>query len=64
MLIIWRGIEAGVFRDIDPGMVVFGISSMIARSRIWFSPKGNDSVEAFVDFIYDFTMKGLEKRES
>lgn len=60
--IIRRGIDAGIFRDIDPRMAVFGISSMIARSRIWYSPKGRYSVDAIIDFIVDFAMKGLENR--
>lgn len=60
--IIRRGIVAGVFRDVDPQMAVFGISSMIARSRIWYSPKGKYSIGAIMEFIVDFALKGLEKR--
>lgn len=61
--IIRRGIDTGVFRAIDTKMAVFGISSMIARSRIWYSPKGRYSIDAIVDFIFDFAMKGLENRK-
>ncbi|MBP7583858.1 MAG: TetR family transcriptional regulator [Spirochaetes bacterium] len=60
--IIRRGIDSGVFRDMDPRMAVFSISSMIARSRIWYSPKGRYSIGAIGDFIFDFAMKGMEKR--
>lgn len=59
--ILERGIKKGVFRKIDTAITVFSISSMIARSRIWFSPQGRYSIEEIIDFIYDFSLKGLEK---
>lgn len=62
--ILGRGMETGVFREIDRKMVVFGISSMIARSRIWYSPKKKYTIDMLADFIYDFAMKGLENRKS
>jgi len=60
--IIRRGMESGAFRDVDPQMAVFSISSMIARSRIWYSPKGKYSIGAIGDFISISRWKGLEKR--
>ncbi len=57
--IIRRGIEAGLFAPIDEKIAVFSIASIIARSRIWYSPKGTYSVNDIVDFIYRFSMGGL-----
>ena len=60
--VIQRGIEKGVFAKIDVKMAVFGIASMIARSRIWFSPKGRSSINEVVDFISNFSLNGLRNQ--
>ncbi len=60
--VILRGIETGVFFQMDVKMAVFSIASMIARSRIWFSPKGEYSINEVVDFIVNFSLNGLKNR--
>ena len=57
--IIERGIKKGIFREVDERMAVYSIASMIARSRIWFSPGGRHTIDEFIDFVYDFSLRGL-----
>jgi len=57
--IIRRGVKAGVFANIDEKIAVFSIASIIARSRIWYSPKGRYTVDDIVNFVYNFAMHGL-----
>ncbi|MBN1534466.1 MAG: TetR family transcriptional regulator [Spirochaetes bacterium] len=59
--IIRRGIESGMFADIDEKIAVFSIASIIARSRIWYSSKGKYTIDDIVEFVYNFTMRGLGK---
>ncbi len=57
--IIRSGIEAGAFVPMDEKIAIYSIASIIARSRIWFSPEGKYTVEEIVDFIYRFSLGGL-----
>ena len=57
--IIRRGKKAGIFSDVDEKLAVFSIASMIVRARLWYSPKGRNTVDEIVAFIYNFTMCGL-----
>lgn len=57
--VLKSGIQKGFFRKIDVKLVVFSMASVIARSRMWFSPKGKYSVNEYIDFIYDFVLKGI-----
>jgi len=58
--IIRRGKSAGVFSmEIDEKIAVFSIASIIARSRIWYSPKGRYSVDEIIEFIIQFSLRGL-----
>lgn len=58
--IIRRGKKSGLFaKDIDEKIAVFSIGSIIARSRIWYSPKGKYSVEELIDAMYAFALRGL-----
>lgn len=57
--IIRRGVSKGVFSPVDEKIAVFSIASIIARSRIWYSPKGKYTVADIVDFIFNFTMNGI-----
>lgn len=61
---IREGIEAGTFENIDVKMAVFSISSMITRTRIWFSDKGRLSVDEVINFIIQFALNGLVKKEN
>lgn len=58
--IIRRGKKAGIFmKNIDEKIAVFSIASIIARSRIWYSPKGRYTVDEIIDFIFKFCLRGL-----
>ncbi|MCX7679649.1 MAG: TetR/AcrR family transcriptional regulator [Spirochaetes bacterium] len=57
--ILTRGIQMGFFRKIDVKLVAFSVASIIARSRMWFSPNGKYSVDEYIDFIYDFITRGI-----
>ncbi|HOW81650.1 MAG TPA: TetR/AcrR family transcriptional regulator [Spirochaetota bacterium] len=61
--IIRRGIDRGMFSISDEKIAVYSIASMIARTRIWYSPGGKYGVDEIVDFIYSFTLKGLGGRK-
>lgn len=61
--VLMRGIKQGFFRKINTKLVVFSVASIIARSRMWFSPEGKCSINDFVNFIFDFIIKGIEKKE-
>ena len=46
------GKKAGVFsKDVDEKIAVFSIASIIARSRIWYSPKGKYSVDEIIEMF-------------
>ena len=60
--IITDGIDQGVFRNINPKLTVYTISSAIIRSRIWFSPTGSISLQDYSDFIFDFTLNAIRKQ--
>ncbi len=57
--IIERGVKQGVFSCVDARLAVYSIASMIARSRIWYSPDGKFTVDEIIDFVYDFSLRGL-----
>ncbi len=57
--IIYRGIEAGEFSEVDVKLAGFMIASMITRTRIWFHPKKGSTVGDLVDFIFKFALEGL-----
>jgi TetR/AcrR family transcriptional regulator, cholesterol catabolism regulator len=58
--IVRRGKKAGVFAsDIDDKISVFSIGSIIARSRIWYSPRGRYSVDEIIELMFRFALRGL-----
>jgi len=58
--IVRRGKKAGVFsKDVDDKIAVFSIGSIIARSRIWYSPKGKYSVDEIIELMFRFALRGL-----
>jgi hypothetical protein len=59
--IIQRGIEAKEFSEIDPKLAVRYIASMITRTIIWYSPKGQLSIDDVAEFIFNFSANGLQK---
>ncbi len=59
-MVIRRGVEKGVFSDIDTKLAVYSIASMISRTRIWFSHKGKYSADEVIDFLFKFVLNGLK----
>jgi AcrR family transcriptional regulator len=57
--VIRRGIDCGLFREIDEKLAGFMIASMVTRTRVWYHPGKGLSVRELVDFIYDFAVQGL-----
>lgn len=60
--IIQRGIETKEFKKIDTKLAARNIASMIVRTIIWYSPKGQMSVKDVAEFIFDFSVNGLKKQ--
>ena len=61
--IIQRGVEAQEFSETNPGMAARHIASMITRTIIWYSPKGQLSMNDVADYIYHFAVGGLQRRK-
>lgn len=57
--IMSRGKKAGIFKCENERLAVYCIASMIARSRIWYTPDGRNSVDDIIEFMYEFSLKGL-----
>jgi len=57
--VVDSGVEQGLFSCENVRLAVYCIASMIARSRIWYTPEGEYSVDYIIDFMYDFSLKAL-----
>lgn len=57
--VLERGKGKGIFSCGNARLAVYCIASMIARSRIWYTPDGDYSVEDIIVFMYDFSLKAL-----
>ncbi|GAB5602261.1 TetR/AcrR family transcriptional regulator [Thermus sp. FJN-A] len=55
-----RGMEAGVFRPLDPALVGRGILGMLNWMVRWFQPGGPMGAEAVARFYFDLVLKGLK----
>jgi AcrR family transcriptional regulator len=62
--IIQRGIEAGEFCETDARLAARNIASMITRTIIWYSPRGQLSVDDVARSIFEFTVKGLKREKN
>ena len=58
--IIRRGIESGQFIELDEKLAVYTIASMIARTMLWYRPKGRLTKDKIIDFIFKFSLRGLQ----
>lgn len=56
---IVTGIDAGVFRDIDPGVAAQSIASMTRSLATWFDESGRLSAEEVADQMATTTVAGL-----
>jgi len=61
--IVLDGIKTGDFDEVDVNMANFTIISIIARSSIWYSPKGRLSISKVTDFIINFVLHGMTARK-
>jgi AcrR family transcriptional regulator len=61
--IILRGIDIGVFSEMDEKLAGFMIASMITRSRLWYHPKKGVSIPALTDFVFQFALNGLTQKK-
>ena len=57
--ILKRGIEKGLFRNVDEKVALNLIASMIVRTRLWFSPEEWMTIDDLIEFIFQFALKGL-----
>lgn len=60
--IIRRGIDAGIFADIDEKIFVYGIASIIVRARMWYSLKGRLTLPEISEAISNMFLNGLTAR--
>ena len=60
--IIRRGIEAGIFAPVNEKIVNFAIAATILRARVWYSPKGELSVDELAHSIFELFLNGLKAR--
>ncbi len=58
--VIRRGIDSGDFAVKDDKLVTYFISSVIMRSSIWFSPKGQLTADEVGDEMFDFVYRGIK----
>jgi AcrR family transcriptional regulator len=61
--IIRDGMDSGDFENTDEKLAGFAITSIIVRTRIWFSSKGNLTADEISDFIFRFILGGLGSRK-
>lgn len=59
--IIVRGVNSGIFPEINEKLAGFMIASMITRTRIWYHPKMGVSVPELSDFVFNFALGALTK---
>ncbi len=57
--VIRDGVESGDFAEVDDKLAGFAITSIITRSRVWFSSRGRLSADQIADFMFEFVLNGL-----
>ena len=60
--ILRRGVDAGVFGEVNEKLVDFAISSTIVRARLWYSPKGGLSPSQVSNGLFELFLNGLGLR--
>lgn len=61
--VIRRGIERGEFVEVDEKMAAIMIISMIVRTRLWYSPGGENTPHEIADIIFNLAVNGFINRE-
>ncbi len=62
--IIRRGVEAGVFSQVNEKLVNYAIAAVVIRARVWYSPKGELSISELSDAIFRLFLDGLKPRKN
>lgn len=62
--LIELGIAKGDLRPTNAKLAAYSIASMVARSRVWYSPKGEMSPDEIGEFIFDLALSGLKTNGS
>lgn len=57
--LIQAGIDIGEFQPTNIKLATYGIASMIARSRVWYSSRGAMSPDQIGEFFFQFVVSGL-----
>lgn len=60
--ILIRGNETGQLIAVDEKLAAIAIVSIVARARLWFSPRGSISREDFVTSVTEMVLNGLKPR--
>lgn len=60
--IIRRGVDAGVFGEVNEKLFNYAISSTIVRARLWYSPEGELSLSQISNGIFELFLNGLGLR--
>ena len=61
--IIEAGVEKGIFQPTNVKLAAYGIASMIARSRVWYSPRGGLNPDQVGEFLFHLILGGLRGEE-
>ena len=62
--IIRRGIQKGVFAEVSEKIAGYAIASTILRARVWYSPKGELSMNELSEVIFRLFLNGLKPRNN
>ena len=57
--IIRRGIDSGIFAEVNEKIANYAIASTIVRGRLWYSPTGELSISQTSDGIFELFLNGL-----
>ena len=60
--IIRRGIERGVFAEVNEKIAGYAIVSTILRARVWYSPRGELSMDELSEVIFRLFLNGLKPK--
>lgn len=61
--IIQAGAEQGIFQPTNVKLAAYGIASMVARSRVWYSPRGGLNPDQVGEFFFQLVVNGLRGGE-
>jgi TetR/AcrR family transcriptional regulator, cholesterol catabolism regulator len=61
--LIQEGMDAGVFRPVEPGLAARSLLGVMNGTLSWYRPEGRLSSEEIAERYWDFFMKGLLVRD-